>query len=326
MNLRAGGNPRDDNAEHDLTAWILSQRPARAKLNPFEPNGFFLEGERSASGRIVTSGGILLTNKECPWRCLMCDLWKHTLEHTVPLGAIPQQIDYALEALGAEPEQLKLYNCGSFFDSAAIPPADYATIAGRIRFSKHIIVESHPRLVGEKALRFRDLLQGSLEVAMGLETVHQGVLPKLNKRFTLEQFTRATAFLCKEGIAVRAFVLVKPPFLDEQEGIDWAVESARFAFSCGVGVVSLIPTRPGNGALDQLMRTGEFTPPSLSALEQSLEKSLQLRAGRVFADTWDLQKFSSCSSCFKPRENRLSNINLTQLFIPRVACSTCGGI
>jgi len=310
--------------DHNRTAWITAQRPARSSVDPFKPYGFFLEQERASSGRVLVSAGILLTNKECPWRCLMCDLWRNTLTHSVPRGAIPQQIDFALAQLTARPEQLKIYNSGSFFDPAAIPSDDYPAIAQRICFAQHVIVESHPRLVGQEALRFRDLLDGSFEVAMGLETVHPDILPRLNKRFTLEHFSRSTAFLRNEGIQVRAFVLVKPPFLGEEEAIAWAVKSARFAFSCGVNVVSLIPTRSGNGALDRLADSGEFAMPSLLALEQSLEQSLQLRTGRVFADTWDLEKFSTCSTCFNQREQRIHAMNLTQASPPPVQCSACG--
>jgi hypothetical protein len=298
----------------------------RSELDPFQPHGFFLEQELCSSGRILRSGGILLTNKECPWRCLMCDLWKHTLTRSVPLGAIPRQIDYALAKLGVQPEQLKLYNSGSFFDPAAIPPEDYPAIAQRISFAEHIVVESHPRLVGEKALRFRDLLDGSLEVALGLETVHPDVLPRLNKRFTLDHFAHAAAFLRKEGVEVRAFVLVKPPFLNEHQAIEWAVKSAQFAFSCGAGVVSLIPTRPGNGALDRLVDSGEFAPPSLSTLERTLERTLELSAGRAFADTWDLEMFSSCPSCFEGRKHRLTAINLSQTLVPSAHCPACGTV
>jgi len=278
----------------------------------------------ASSGRILRSAGILLTNKECPWHCLMCDLWKHTLTHSVPLGAIPRQIDYALAELGIKPDQFKLYNSGSFFDSAAIPPADYPAIAERVSSAQNVIVESHPRLIGERVLRFRDLLHGSLEVAMGLETIHPEVLPRLNKRFTLEQFARSTEFLRKNDVAVRAFVLVKPPFLNELEAIQWAVKSAQFALTCGAGVVSLIPTRGGNGALDRLMQAGEFSPPSLSALEQSLELSLKLRTGRVFADTWDLEKFSSCGRCFAVRRERLNRMNLEQTVLEEPSCPACG--
>lgn len=309
--------------DHDRTAWIISQRPAAALVNPFQPYGFFLEEERCASGRIVRSGSVLLTNKECPWHCLMCDLWKHTLKSTVPRGAIPAQIDYALAQFGVRPEQLKLYNSGSFFDPAAIRPEDYPAIAQRVAFAEHVIVEAHPRLIGEKSLRFRDLLAGSLEVAVGLETAHPDVLPRLNKRFTLEHFARAAAFLRREGIALRAFVLVKPPFLDDAQAIEWAVKSASFAFDCGAGVVSLIPTRAGNGALDRLLLSGEFSPPSLGVLEQALERTLELGAGRVFADTWDLKRFASCSACFTRRERRLNAINLMQCILPAIGCPEC---
>src|SRR5262249_25603464 len=161
------------------------------------------------------------------------------------------------------------------------------------------IVESHPRLVGERALKFQAHLHGSLEVAMGLETVHPEVLPRLNKGFSLAHFTNAARFLWDSGIGVRAFVLLKPPFMNEEEGVEWAVKSAEFAFECGAEVVSLIPTRPGNGALERLMEAGLFTPPRLESLERVLELAIALRAGRVFADVWNLEQFSSCGVCFE---------------------------
>jgi radical SAM enzyme (TIGR01210 family) len=294
-------------------------------LDPFKPHAFFLEEERADSGRIVPAATILLTNRECPWRCLMCDLWKNTLPHTVPPGAIPNQIDFAVSRLGVRPEQVKLYNSGSFFDAAAVPRADYPAIARSVAFAGHLIVESHPRLVGEKALRLRDLLPGSLEVAMGLETVHPDVFPRLNKKFSLSDFSRATEFLRTAKIAARAFILVNPPFLSEEEGIEWAVKSADFAFDCGVAVVSLIPTRAGNGAMDRLLESGEFVPPRLSTLEQAQERALELNRGRVFADLWDLEQFSQCSSCLEPRRQRLRIVNLTQQRLARIECPGCGG-
>src|SRR5580693_4957906 len=98
------------------TEWITAQRPARtATLDLDKPHAFFLEEERMESGNIARSGAIFLTNKECPWRCLMCDLWKNTATTSVPPGAIPRQIEFALRAWeddGAAVEQIKLYNSG----------------------------------------------------------------------------------------------------------------------------------------------------------------------------------------------------------------------
>jgi len=79
--------------------WILARRGARNKLDPFKPHAFLVEEERAESGEIVSVATIFLTNRECPWRCVMCDLWKNTLMETVPSGAIPAQIDYALAEL-----------------------------------------------------------------------------------------------------------------------------------------------------------------------------------------------------------------------------------
>src|SRR5690606_33819590 len=109
---------------------------------------FLVETERSAEGELVPVATLFLTNRECPWRCVMCDLWKNTLTETVPPGAIPSQVDYALSRMPAA-RQIKLYNSGSFFDRRAIPPQDYPEIARRVRHFDRVIVECHPTLVNE---------------------------------------------------------------------------------------------------------------------------------------------------------------------------------
>ena len=310
------------------TAWILAQRPPRAAApDPNTPQGVFLEQERLASGAVVDSGVVLLTNRECPWRCLMCDLWKDTTRDSVPQGAIPRQVEFAVRTWsdsGTLPAQVKLYNSGSFFDPAAIPPADYAPVARRLAFARHVVVESHPLLVGERARVLRDLLSGSLEVALGLETAHPEVLEKLNKKFDLAQFARAAEFLAAEQIAMRAFVLVNPPFLDERSGLEWAAKSAEFAFACGASAVALIPTRAGNGAMERLRESGEFVQPTLAMLEAAQRAALALGRGRVFADTWALEAFSACPHCFAARRERLETVNLSQRDVPLIPCAACG--
>ena len=163
-----------------------------------------------------------------------------------------------------------------------------------------------------------------LEVAMGLETAHPQILAKLNKRMTLDQFRRAAEFLRENDIALRVFVLVKPPFLDESEALHWAKRSVDFAFDCGATVVSLIPTRLGNGALETLAARGEFSPPKLATLEAALDYGIGLKRARVFSDLWDLESFADCEECFEPRRSRLHEMNLRQVIRPRVACECCG--
>jgi len=307
-------------AERD--AWIVSRRAPRRAMNVERPYACFVEDEVGASGVPRRVAAVFLTNRECPFRCLMCDLWQNTLEESVPSGAIARQIDVALAALPAA-AVIKLYNSGSFFDHRAVPPGDYPEIAGRLSGFRRVIVECHPSFVGPDVERFRDLLEGELEVAMGLETAHPAVLAKLNKRMTLESYAEAAERLRAMGVASRAFVLVQPPFLPVDEATEWAVRSAAFAFDHGAGAVSLIPVRGGNGALDALAETGEFSPPSLATLEAAFDGALALGGGRVFADTWDLGRFSHCPVCLDARSVRLHDMNLAQRRLPSVICAAC---
>jgi radical SAM enzyme (TIGR01210 family) len=310
-------------AERD--AWILSRRPERNFVNPLQPYLFFVEDERAASGEVVPVATIFLANRECPWRCLMCDLWRNTLTESVPVGAIPTQIDYALERLSAA-RQIKLYNSGSFFDPKAIPVADHAAIAERAAGFERVTVECHPALVGEACVQFKDLLAGKLEVAMGLETAQPEILQRLNKRMSIEQFETAAQFLRKNDVDLRVFILVKPPFMQEEEAVEWATRSLEFAFDCGATAATLIPTRGGNGAMEELAEAGFFSPPRLATLEAAIAGGIAMRKGRVFADLWDVKRTASCETCAQLRIARLHAMNLQQCTMPRVHCEHCGGL
>ena len=299
--------------------WIVSNRPMRNRVDPLRPYAWLVEKERNARGIIQDTGIIFLTNKECSFRCLMCDLWKNTTTDSVAEGAIPQQISWALDKM-PEARQLKLYNSGSFFDERAIPVKDHGKIASLVANFETVIVEGHPKIIDQSCLRFMDMLEPELEVAMGLETVHPEVLQKLNKKMTVSDFVRATKFLTKHGIRSRAFILLRPPFMTENEGVIWAKRSIDLAFEAGVDCCTVIPVRPGNGAMDLLMQRGEFEPPKLESLEEVLEYGISLNAGRVFADTWDIELFSTCPECIVQRSERLTQMNLHQRSFPRVTC------
>ena len=308
-------------------AWIRAQRPnldpIRRGLSTDRPAAWLWESEPEGAGAVRSVLTVFLTNRECPWRCLMCDLWRHTTLDSVAPGQIPRQIDVALAAAGAVPPRtrLKLYNAGSFFDPAAIPVADHPAIAQRCRGFESVLVECHPSLVRDGA-RIREfaeqLLPARLEVAMGLETAHPEILERLNKRMTLQGFAAAAGVLRDMGCATRAFVLVQPPFLPADQAVAWAERSASFAFNSGVEWVTLIPTRGGNGALERLREVGAFTPPTLSTLEDAVDAAMASRAGMLLVDVWDLERFSEDASTFQARRNRLELMNRLQRVLPRV--------
>ena len=315
------------NEKYDLTInneWIVANRGKKNVVDPQKPYAWLVEKEHSISGKIEDTATIFLTNRECPFHCLMCDLWKNTTKNSVPIGAIPDQIEWALAQM-PKAKHLKLYNSGNFFDERAIPEADYERIADLVSNFETIIVESHPKLINKKCLRFKDMLKPELQIAVGLETVHPEVLRKLNKQMTLEDFRNSINYLTQNGIRSRAFILLRPPFLTESEGIFWAQRSIDFAFKIGVECCTVIPVRAGNGAMDQLLDNGDFNLPKIHSLEMVLEYGIGLNSGRVFADVWDLGLFSSCKKCIKQRISRLTTMNLNQKFVNQVICS-CNSI
>ena len=305
------------------TAAILAARGAKNALDVRRPYAYLVEPECAANGQVEDVATIFLTNRECPFRCLMCDLWRNTTDETVPAGAIPEQIDFALSQLPAA-KHIKLYNSGNFFDAKAIPPADYDAVIDRVRHFETVIVENHPRFCDDRVVRFRDALGTDLEVAIGLETIHPEVLPKLNKQMTADDFANAVRFLTGHGIAVRTFILLKPPFLAEADGVAWAKKSIDFAFAAGSHCCAVIPTRGGNGIMEQLADAGEFSPPGLASLEEVFEETLRSQPpGRVFVDLWDIEKLFDCDSCGPARAERLQTMNLTQTVLPKGACDRC---
>ena len=302
-------------------ASIVAARGAINQVDPFRPYHMLVEPEHSASGVVEDVATIFLSNRECPFHCLMCDLWKNTTLEKVPVGAISEQIRFALSSLPPA-RHVKLYNSGNFFDAQAIPRDEFQSIGKLVSGFQTVIVENHPRLCNASCVEFQQLCGTQLEVAMGLETSHEPTLAQLNKQMTTHDFEQACRFLCNNGIRVRAFILLRPPWTSEFDGIQRAIESVRFAFDCGVQCCAVIPVRAGNGMMELLQSEGLFSPPRLTSLEHVLEETLTWNRGRVFADVWDAEQFAECQVCVGERVARLQQMNLQQEHVASVSC-TC---
>jgi radical SAM enzyme (TIGR01210 family) len=314
--------------------FVLDRRGPRTPHDPWRYQNLIVEDELTAEGPIARVATVFLTGRECPWRCVMCDLWQHTISTDTPAGAIPAQIAAARQTLEQQRDAItgmKLYNAGSFFDPRAVPEGDYDEIAGQLGGLVRVIVESHPALIGARVDRFLEALNRrravsgvQLEVAMGLETASQDALERLHKRMTVDQFAAAAEALRSRGVALRTFLLISPPFVPPDEQDAWLLHSIDAALSCGAASVSLVPTRPGNGALEAVAADGDFRAPRLEDIERSLEiAQARDHRGRIFVDLWDLERFASCPHCFEARRRRLHAMNLEQRLLPPLLCPHC---
>jgi len=305
---------------------IRSLRPPRgAAADPWRPVDVVTEEERLPDGSRSRVLVAFLAGQECPFTCVFCDLWRHTTEERTPPGAIPAQVEEAIRRFPPADGRwhVKLYNASNFFDEGAVPRGDDAAIRRLLAPFEQVVVECHPRLVGRRAFDFAAGLDGRLQVAMGLETVHPEALPRLNKKTSVEAFDRAAAALRERGIGVRAFVLVGAPFIPPQETVDWVERSVAHALGQGAEHVALIPVRGGHGELERLGREGDFAEPTLALVEDAFERCLSLGGAVVTVDTWDLERFGGCPSCRAERRARLARMSLTGRREPAVGCR-CG--
>lgn len=325
------------------TAFIRAARGPRNQVARDRPVASFTEQEVWAAGQTIETTVVILGGAECRFTCAMCDLWRNTTRSATPPGAVPEQISHAVTAAAAPaaggladgpPRWIKLYNGSNFFDPRAVPPADLPTIADLVSPFARVIVENHPRLTTAAIPRFRDQCRGRLELALGLECIHPDILPKLNKQMTLADFTSACRQLHAWGIDTRAFVLLGLPWLPPAEAVDWCLRGVQFAWEQGVRHVSVVPTRPGNGFLDQLGLEGLFVAPTAAAVEALAAAvfTATLHTARtpagdpqlVTVDLWDWPRLTGhCGSCRDQRLARLAAMNQSQGLLSPVSLS-CG--
>ena len=305
---------------------IRGLRPPKVLVDPYVAQGSLVEPERRPNGKIEQTLTVFLTGAECPFTCSFCDLWRFTIDGPTPLGALPQQLQNVLETLdGTAVDRIKLYNASNFFDLRAVPAEDLPTLARLVAPFAGVTVESHASMVGARTVEFARQFPGRLEVAVGLETVHPVALTQINKRLDLPGFDRAAQFVSEHNIDLRVFVLLGTPHVPANDSVEWTVRSVEYAVGRGAAMVSIIPVRGGNGELERLQSRGDFTPPTLSELEEVLDRCNRFTGSVVTADLWDVECLPACESCGPARVERLRRLNISGVAEPRIGCAKCGG-
>ena len=303
---------------------IRSLRPPKRDVDPSVAHGSVLEEERRPDGTVERALTVFLAGSECPFTCSFCDLWQFTIDGPTPSGALTGQLRTVLSAhSGPAPDRLKLYNASNFFDRRAVPLEDRDGMAILASPFAAVTVESHVNTIGASTLAFARQIRGRLEVAIGLETIEPVAAAHLNKRLDLARFESAARLLAEHEIALRVFVLLGAPHVRASESVAWTVRTVEYAVARGAAVVSIIPVRGGNGEMERLAAVGAFVAPTLSELEESLDRCLQFTGTVVTADLWDAAQLPACSQCRAPRIERLRRLNVTGCTEPRISCAAC---
>lgn len=227
----------------------------------------FLEG-KSREERVL-----ILRTRGCSWSyhsgCSMCGYWDDT-NPDIGKKELEKQISEFLEEF-PKGDVLKIFTSGSFFDPIEVESELQFSIIDRVLEGyRFLVVESRPEYI-KKVKGKLAKYSGKLQVAIGLESINEDILKySLNKNYGLEDFNESAETLHQEGISVRVYLLLKPPYLSEEESIIDAIKSAK-EVSKNADFISINPMNIQKGTLvERLYMEGSYRPPWLWSVVQVL--------------------------------------------------------
>ena len=206
-----------------------------------------LNGE--STGRVI----IELRASGCEWAlksggCTMCgETVEATRSKEVSSYSYIKQISRVIEEHDFKGYPVVcIYNSGSFLNDRELPPRvrrGILEILSENADIKKIIIETRPEFITkEKVVEIRNIAKDKIvELGVGLESINDEIRKHcINKGFTLKEFEKSVIKV-KGILELLVYVLIKPPFLTEKEGIEDAIQSAKYALNFGAKAVSFEP-------------------------------------------------------------------------------------
>jgi radical SAM enzyme (TIGR01210 family) len=273
-----------------------------------EPVAVWIEKERF-HGEVVNCLTVILRTRGCSWnRCLMCGYRRDT-DPNVKSEDLKVQLEKALKK--GKARVLKIFTSGSFFElEKDFRDYVYAKVS-EMNFEK-LIVESRPEFV-YKLEEDLDMISFELEVGIGLETSNDFVREHMiNKGFKFKDFERSANYLKSHGVRVKAYLLLKPPFLSEREAIEDALNSIKDIKGL-VDVISLNPTNVQSGTyLENIWRKGLYRPPWLWSVVEVLKNSKDIEVISDPVGAGSLRGPHNCGRCDKIVVKAIREFSLSQ--------------
>ena len=273
---------RGMDAHNKVMREIRAQRDET--YDPREPTRVWLDEDNTPTG-VYDSLTIILNTGGCRWAraggCTMCGYVAESVEggsvsHEALLEQIEVCLDHEREHADEPAGQIKIYTSGSFLDEREIPAKTRRAIAEEFADRERLVVESLPDFVdSEKLAEFTD--RGlETDVAIGLETATDRVRADcVNKYFAFEEFEAAAEAAQEANAGVKAYLLLKPPFLSEGEAIEDMTRSVRRCLAVeGVHTVSMNPTNVQRHTMvETLYHEGGYRPPWLWSVVEVLRET-----------------------------------------------------
>lgn len=233
--------------------------------------------------KIVDAFVLILRTTGCSWAkksgCTMCGYFNDSAWTKVTDEDLLKQYEIAMSKYKDE-KIVKIFTSGSFLDDKEISEKTQEKILSDL-FSKtdKVSVESRPEYITDKKLSWIKKLSNSkmFEAGIGLETSNDEIrLNYLNKGFSFKHYIKAAEILKKYDFSIKTYVLIKAPFLTEQQAIEDGIQTVK-DISKYTNIISFNPVSiQKNTFVSFLWNRKKYRPPWLFSIIEILSKSSDL--------------------------------------------------
>ncbi len=248
----------------------------KTKSNPPDRPTAVWTGKDILDGKPITALTVILQTTGCRWgNCTMCGYVYDSAKKTPSHDELMKQFGYALSRCRDEEFIVKIFTSGSFFDDCEIAPEtrkEMLLVLGTDSRVKKVIAETRPEYVTRESLSEFSFGK-KFEVAIGLETSNDMIRKDcINKGFSFSDFVDASVVAWHEGVTVKAYLLLKPPFISEGIAINDMIRSINdIAPYAGTISVNLCNVQRGT-LVEELFERGDYRPSWLWSAVEVLKK------------------------------------------------------
>ena len=225
---------------------------------------------------------LILKTRGCYWAdlkgCSMCGYSKDTLGRSATPGELAAQLQHAVRRYRGEP-YVKIYTSGSFLDDREVDPASRLALVRTFSGARRLLFETLPEFPTDATLGpLKDAFPGELEVALGLESTDPTILRRyINKGASPDEYLAAADRVRSLGARAKGYLLLKPPYLTEEESVEDVVRSIGAAAE-HFDALSINPVHIQNGTVvEWLYHRGRYRPPWLWSVVEGLRRGAVVR-------------------------------------------------
>jgi radical SAM enzyme (TIGR01210 family) len=294
----------------------------KIKFNPPDRPTAVWTGKDLLDGKPINALTVIFQTSGCRWsNCTMCGYVYDSAGAPPSHEDLMKQFEYAMSRIKDEEFILKIFTSGSFLDDCEIGSSTRIEMLSRLRENdlvKKVIAETRPEYVtDEKVSEGRAALGKKFEVAIGLETTNDLIRKDcINKGFSFSDFIRASEVARKNDLSMKAYLMLKPPFLSERTAMKDMIRSITDSGPYAQTVsMNLCNVQKGT-LVDEMFERGDYRPPWLWSAVEALKKGKELSPEIVLMSdpvgAGSMRGPHNCGKCDKDVAEAIRIFSVTQ--------------